>query len=194
MDPIKHLDLRQISFQEFGDLLVILETKIKKYLSDNKLENFDLIVPILRSGGFPGLYLASKLKTHNILPAQYKYIYKPDEKIIKKFDFPKLNFYLPLIPNILIVDTNTVYGTLATHVIEDVCNLYPQANLFFASVTLDQSRKSFPNVKEIFYAKETNEKRDLSSEEAKLKNIDNEIVIFPWENLEEQWIEISGGK
>ena len=56
---------------------------------------FQLIVPILRSGAFTGMHIASQLRVNYILPAQYKYHYFPTETIEKKIEFPKLTYNRP---------------------------------------------------------------------------------------------------
>ena len=187
---IQRSELKEMSYQDFGELVNIVTEKIQKYAQDNEL-HFHLIVPILRSGAFTGLHIASKLKITNILPAQYKYSYTPTVTIDKKFDFPKLQYTIPQNANILIVDTNTVHKRIATKVIQDVQELYPKATLYFASASLDQSVKSLENVKTIFYGVLSNEARLLSLEEANALSITNDINIFPWENIEEEWIAIN---
>jgi hypothetical protein len=187
---IKRSDLQEMSYQEFGELLDVVTEKIQKY-TVNKKFCFQLIVPILRSGAFTGLHLASKLKITNILPAQYKYSYTPTVTIDKKFDFPPLLYTIPKKSNILIVDTNTVHKRIANKVINDIRELYPDAHLYFASASLDQSIKSIDNIKTIFYGVLSNEARLLSIKEADALGITNEIKIFPWENIEEEWIAIN---
>lgn len=189
----KRDDLRQISYQEFGVILAKLEKQVKDYCTNNNLR-FDLIVPILRSGGFPGLHLASKLKIMNILPAQYKYEYLPEESIVKKFEFPNLVHELPQTLNILVTDSNTVWGAIARKVVEDVVTKFPSSTIYFASVNLDQSIKELPGVEKIFYGELSNEKGELSKEEASEKGIPNDVIIFPWENIEEQWEEINASQ
>lgn len=186
---IQKSDLRQITYQEFGEILGNLE----KQVVDCEVK-FDLIVPILRSGAFTGFHLASKLQISNILPAQYKYEYLPKERMVKKFELPELLFDLPEKANILITDSNTVWGGIAKQVIKDIGSKYPKAKLYFASANLDQSIKELENVEKVFYGALSNEKRELSPEEAKEKGIANDVFIFPWEDLEEQWSEINASQ
>lgn len=182
---IQKSDLRQIDYREFGEILA----KLEKQVVDSEVE-FDLIVPILRSGAFTGMHLASKLKIKNILPAQYKYEFLPKETIIKKFDFPELNYELPDNCNILICDSNAVFGEIAKKVIADIKSNYPNSKIYFASANLDQSISKLDNVEKIFFGELSNEKRDLDKKEADDKGITNDVLVFPWENLEEQWEEI----
>jgi hypothetical protein len=156
--------------------------------------NIDMVVPILRSGAFTGKHIASKLQISNVLPAQYKYTYSPLEKIEKKFEFPKLSYSIPANANILIADSNTVGADIAKKVIADVKHLFPEATLYFASANLDQSITSLNHIEHIFFGSLSNESRLISKEEADKKSITNDILIFPWENLEEQWQEINANQ
>lgn len=181
MHKITRSSLRQISYAEFGQILIDLTHQITA--SGIK---FDLLVPILRSGSFTGMHLASKLNITNILPAQYKYVYEPRVEIIKKFDAPKLHFTLPAKPNILITDTNTVGGNLATHVINDVLASYPNARIYFAAAVIDASCK-LNNVAKVFCGLQSNQSRLLTPMQAGERGIDDKILIFPWEDLQEEW-------
>lgn len=190
---IQKSDLKQISYQEFGEILAQLEKQVVAYCEETNTK-FDLVVPILRSGAFTGFHLASKLQISNILPAQYKYEYQPKEHCVKKFEFPKLLFDLPETPNILITDSNTVWGGIAEKVISDVASKYPNAKMFFGSANLDQSIQEMKGVEKVFWGALSNEKGDLSKEEAEKKGITNDVFIFPWEDLEEQWSEINASQ
>jgi hypoxanthine phosphoribosyltransferase len=124
MIMIQKSDLKPISYAEFGEILSRLEEQVK----DSGIK-FDLIIPILRSGAFTGMHLASKLKVKNILPAQYKYEFLPEETITKKFEFPKLNYELAQNPNVLICDSNTVFGAIAAKVIQGIKQKYPSSKI-----------------------------------------------------------------
>lgn len=188
-------DLKQITYQEFGEILDSLEKRIVSYCQQNSLK-FDLIVPILRSGAFTGMHLASKLKIKNILPTQYKYEFNPNKEgeIVKKFELPKLCYELPESINILITDSNTVFGAIAQKVINDVKGKFPKSKIYFASANLDQSTQKMNDVEQVFYGSLSNEKRELDTNMANLRNITNDVFIFPWENLEEQWEEINASQ
>jgi len=190
MSKIVKEDLRKISYQEFDVILGRLTDQIKSYITAHNM-SFELIVPILRSGAFTGMHLASQLQIKNILPVQYKYKYLPVEVIEKKFEFPKLLYPIPENSNILIVDSNTVFGGIANMVIGDVKKQFPKARLFFASTNIDQSIIHLDSINQIFYGLKSNVKRDLSKSEAVSRGVPNEVIIFPWEDLEEEWSEIS---
>lgn len=190
---IQHGDLKQISYGEFGVLLEKITHSISEYFNDRD-QKIDLIVPILRSGMITALHISSKLKITNLMPAQYKFVYSPKEKLVKKFEFPRLHFEIPQNGNILIVDSNTVFGGTAKSVISDTKKNFPQAHIFFASANLDQSLVGFEGIEQVFFGQLSNERRLISAEEASARNVDNRVIIFPWEDLEEQWSEISASQ
>jgi len=189
MDKIRKEELRPISYAEFGKLLDRLTDQVAA-----SGVRFDLIVPILRSGAITGMHLASKLGVTNTLPAQYKYVYEPEETIVKKFEFPKLDFEVPEDANILVADTNTVWGGIARKVIQDVQTCWPKASIYFASANLDQSAKSLPDVRGVFWGALSNEKREMGADEARNAGISQDVIIFPWEDLEEQWEDINASQ
>ena len=190
---IRKEELYQIGYGDFEKILNNLTLSVEKYFNSVN-QKIDLIVPILRSGAFTGIHLASKYKITNILPVQYKYIYHPKEKIIRKFSFPTLLFSLPTNPNILITDSNTVTAGIAKIVIKSISKKYPKANIYFASANLDYSMQQLNGVKKVFYGVFSNESHQLTSEQANKLGIDSKIIIFPWENLEEQWEEINSSQ
>lgn len=176
-------ELRRISYAEFGIILNKLTRKLKK--SGIK---FDLVVPILRSGAVTGVHLASKLGVTNLLPAQYKYIYEPERKMVKKFNFPKLRYPVPDKAKILVTDTNVISGSQAQRVIFDVRKKYPQAKIYFASASVDRSLRPLKEVEEIFYGMKSNENECLNGENKKKRG--RCILVLPWESMADRWQEI----
>jgi len=190
MVVVQKAELKQISYQEYSDILDLLTSKLMAVLKQEN-KQIDLVVPILRSGGFTGLHIASKLGLTNILPVQYKYQYKSKISIEKKFDLPELIFELPKRPLILIVDSNTVDGAIAELVISDVKSKFPDAELWFASAVIDFSKGKFTNIDRVLFGLQSNESRKLTKNQADELNIPHSLIVFPWENLEEQWEEIA---
>lgn len=191
MLKIKREDLRDISYDEFGRLVESLTSQIREFCTARGVK-FHLVVPILRGGAFTGMHIATKLGIKNVLPTQYKYHFHPREYNERKFDFPELTYELPETINILIVDSKTVYGGTMKKVKTDVSEAYPKAKLYFASLDLDQSITNVDGIEHIFAARISNERRALSREEAQERSISNDILVFPWENIDDMWREIQG--
>lgn len=190
MSHIQKSDLRQISYQEFGQLLESLTQQITDYQHQRHL-TFDLVIPILRSGAMAGIHLASKLNITHVLPVQYKYRYQPKEAILTLLQLPTPQYPIKPNSNILIADTNAVWGDLASKAIRDIHQQFPQAKAFFASTILDYSIQQLPHIHHIFYGSYSNNKRTLTPDEAQQLGISNDIRIFPWEDLDQQWQDIS---
>lgn len=178
-------DLRRVSYEEYG----LIMNRLTAAIQAAKVR-YDVIVPILRGGAVTATHLAYKLSIANMLPVQYKYLADSDVRLMQKFPFPDLQYDLPPQPNILVVDTNTVKGTVATIVISDVKQSYPDAAVDFATVCLDQSHVDVPLARNMYYERLTNERRLLTAQAAAAAHISQQILVFPWENLQEQWHEI----
>ena len=179
-------DLRQLSYAEFGELLDTLTERVARSLTARGGQ-VHMIAPILRSGAFPGMHLASKLGVQPTLPLQYKH---SGEGIKQGFAPPMLIGGFPERPTILLTDTNTVTGAIARRAIADLRALYPRATILFATVVIDQALGPFDGTTESFYAIKSNEARRLTDAEAKARGITNECFVFPWEDADEQWREI----
>jgi hypothetical protein len=67
---------------------------------------------------------------------------------------------------------------------------WPASTILFASVILDLSIEQLPNVDMLISAQRSNERRTVSVENAMRIGVSNELLIFPWEDIEEQWLEI----
>jgi hypothetical protein len=113
---------------------------------------------------------------------------------VKQFEPPKLNFTVPEQASILIADTNTVYGGNAGKAMNDIRTLYPKANLYFASANLDYSYESPKFIWQTFYGTLSNGRRNLTIDDEQLHNITHDILVFPWEDLEVEWQEISASE
>lgn len=181
---IQKSELRQITYAEFGDVLRALTDNISTYCLEHSV-SFDLVVPILRSGAITGMHLASKLCVVAMLPFQYKY--EEGSGLKKMCDPPTLRVELPEKSHILVVDTNTVTGTTADHVLSDVRRLFPQASISFATAYLDQSLFPLSNADHTFYGVLGNERRMISRFEAEKRGITNDCIVFPWQDVKEEW-------
>ena len=179
-------DLRQLTYAEFGAMLDRLTERVAHDLTARG-GRVDVVAPILRSGAFTGMHLAAKLGVQQTLPLQYKH---GKEGIERGFVPPMPIVALPEQPVIMLADTNTVTGAIATRAIVDLLTLYPRATILFATVVLDQAIRAIDGTAESFFALRSNESRRITDAEAKVRGITNECFVFPWENADEQWQEI----
>ena len=156
--------------------------------------SIDAVAPILRSGGFPGCHLASKLGVTSVLPLQYKHTYEPSSSVHTCHRSPIGTHGLPADAGILLVDTNTVTGTIARRAAADIRAALPDCRIVFASVMLDVALKALPGIDLIVSAHRTNEGRTLSGHAARQVGVSNDVYVFPWEELDEQWEQIQAAQ
>jgi hypothetical protein len=183
-------DFRPVSWEEFGKTSEELHKKVEKYVKVNKIK-IDAVVPILRGGAFPGTYLAYRLNLLRILPVQYKYFFRGD-KMDLKLILPLPKVELPESPVFLVVESNHCFGLTAQTAINDIRAGFPKCRIIYAAYHLDYSYQKMEGVEAVFYGKLTNETKALSKEECEKLNIFPLSYIFPWENIEEEWITVEG--
>jgi hypoxanthine phosphoribosyltransferase len=185
-------DLHQLSYGEFGELLDVLVQHVRTVCQEQGIR-IDAVAPILRSGAFPGCHLASKLGVTDILTLQYKHTYDPSQPV-RSYRDPIIPHCLAADATILLADTNTVTGEIARRAVADIRAVLPECRIVFASVMLDISVETLAGIDFLIYARRTNERRTLSREEARRVGTSDEVYIFPWEDLEEQWNEIQAAQ
>ena len=183
-DPITRDDLRPLDYGEFGLILRTLATRVSEHIRATGTA-FDAIAPILRSGAITGMHLASALRLTNILPLQYKHRGDAVERLMQP---PAAK---PGIATILLADSNTVTGAVATAAAADLRRQYPLAHIVLATAVLDMSVGAIHGVDSIIYALLSNEARAISTAAAQSNHVGPEVYIFPWEDVDEQWAEIS---
>jgi GNAT superfamily N-acetyltransferase/hypoxanthine phosphoribosyltransferase len=189
---IQKSDLRSLSYAEFGQLLDTLADRVAEFCVERGIR-IDVVVPILRSGAFPGCHLASKLSVTDILPLQYKHTYNCERPIHQNYALP-----VPIRDlshcTLLMADTNTVTGEIARRAAADIRQRWPAVTIIFATMMLDVSLASIPGIDFIIWAQRTNERRGLSPNAAAAAEVSNEVYVFPWEDIDQQWAEIQAAQ
>ena len=186
---INRSDLRTLSYAEFGRLLEVLTANVVSACTERRLR-IDVVAPILRSGGITGCHLASKLGVTAIMPLQYTHTYDPVIPIRRQFSIPTLSIEPQDSAVILMADTNTVTGEVVRFAARELRTKWPSSTILFASVMLDVSIERLPDVDVLISAQRTNERRTVSLEDAARIGVSNEVLIFPWEDIDQQWLEI----
>ena len=186
---INRSDLRLLSYAEFGCLLDVLTANVVSACTERQLR-IDVVAPILRSGGITGCHLASKLGVTAMMPLQYQHTYDPASPIRRQFSIPTFTIEPQDSVVILMADTNTVTGEIARSAARDLRMKWPDSTILFASAILDLSIEQLPDVDLLISAQRSNERRTISVEKAMRIGVSNDVLIFPWEDIEEQWSEI----
>src|SRR5439155_15491530 len=186
---INRSDLRMLSYAEFGRLLEVLTANVVSACTERRLR-IDVVAPILRSGGITGCHLASKLGVTAIMPLQYTHTYDPVIPIRRQFSIPTLSIEPQDSAVILMADTNTVTGEVVRFAARELRTKWPSSTILFASVMLELAIERLPDVEVMISAQRTNERRTVSLEDAARIGVSNEVLIFPWEDIDQQWLEI----
>jgi hypoxanthine phosphoribosyltransferase len=178
---------KRLTWNEYESVLQILVSKVQDYIKENNLK-IDVIVPILRGGSFPGVYLAYKLKLIRIVPVQYKYFTNENSnlELRKLLDLPE-NISLSEKPTILIVENNHCFGTTGVIVTKNIRERFSNATIIYVASWMDYSFQENKYADTVIYGKLTNETKMLSEEEAVSKGLETPATLFPWENEEEEW-------
>jgi adenine/guanine phosphoribosyltransferase-like PRPP-binding protein len=180
-------DTNPMSRDEFGKVLGNLIKKIDAYQRKYHTE-FDIIVPILRSGMIPATVIANHFKITKILPIQVKYLHDglPSRgNPTQMLSLANLLQHVPTSPNILICETNTGKGGSAKKVIDLIREQYPDSVLYYATVAkVYGGPDRLDHIKKYFYGIRTDEFFKASDEQAKKLSLRPKITIFPWETTE----------
>lgn len=174
-------NVNPMEWGEFGKAMDTLIQKVEQYMKDTG-ETFDIVAPILRSGGIPGAMLAIHFNIVVMLPIQLKRLpgsMEPVEVIVTK-----LQWGIPKNPRILVCENNTGHGTTARKAIRLLRQKHPTAKLCYATVTKAfGGPDSLEGVDEYFYGALTDELFIAGAEDIRKHHIRPNTVLFPWEIL-----------
>lgn len=179
-----------MSWAEYEVELKNLTHKIVDYLNTHQL-SVDVVVPILRGGNIPATYLAYLLKVLTIRPVQYKYFFVPGKCQLRRLlsidpkTIPVKN------PTILLIEGNHCYGNQAKYAAKDLRDLFPQSRIIYGASNMDYKYQNVVVDAEVsLYGNLTNCCKELSDAECEQYGIINgykQELIFPWENIDEEW-------
>lgn len=168
--PIKYEDkIRTISHRKFKKYVLKLSREIEKYTTENNIR-IDYVVPILRSGAVPAVYIANELNLIKFAPIQVKKI-KQDGKydhIVLLNSLKDLDKEKEL--NLLVVEGTFSSGETMNTALNEIKKTLPKVNILLACVCV-RGEESLPkDVQKSFYG------FSLAREK---------LFVYPWE-LKEQ--------
>ena len=176
--------MRIMSHDEYVKHINKLYLGLNKFLTQNELR-VDYIVPIMRSGAVPAVYLANKLNIVKFAPFQVKHIAKNSgEETIEMLFNP-----LPLLdinksePVFLIVEGTHATGASVELCIDEILKNYPKAKILYVYIEKTYGSKTFDG-KVIYEDYALVKGNNLTIEECQKLNIDPYIAIYPWETME----------
>ena len=189
----KKSDFKKLSWEEYGRTLDILYERLSRYIKKNKVQ-IDAVVPILRAGAIPGIYLAYKFHILRIIPIQYHYRFIKNKIELRQIlNVSRKALDLPAEPTFLLVEGNHCFGLTASNAAKDIKKAFPDCKIIYVADHLDYSYQKIDNVDAIFYGKLTNETRALTRKDCLKKDIENPLsYLFPWENIAEEWTTVQG--
>lgn len=182
MSKFSSSDLSRLSWDEYGQELEALYSKISQYLQKENL-TIDAVVPILRGAATAGSYLAYKLHVLKVLPIQYKYLDSQLQQLDQLLDSA---FKFVENPTFLVVENNHVTGASAKKTIARIKSISPNCKIIYAAVHVDYSYQDMTQIEVMFYSHLSNESRKLTGQEAQEKGLIQQISLFPWENEAEE--------
>ncbi len=183
---MNEIKFTRISWNRFGELCDELYQKIETYLKMTG-KHIDLIIPMMREGGFVALTLSYKLNTYKVLPLHSKHVFKQDHyEILQMADFPKTYYDIPQSPLILLVDVLSFSGKSGNLAYQRVKERFPRSSILFAYILKDYTTIEFEGFEKTFSVITADDHNMLSDEDAVNQGIDKHVYLFPWQNEEEE--------
>lgn len=176
------------TWAEYKPELDRLIDKVTQYIKQNQLI-IDAVVPILRGGNIPATFLAYTLDVLTILPVQYKYFFVPGKCELRRLLGISKNQIPQSKPVILLVEGNHCYGNQAKYAAKDLKKTFPQSKIVYAASNMDYNYQNVVEDAEVsFYGTLTNCCKELSDAECQKLGLEyKRDLIFPWENIDEEW-------
>ena len=179
-------NLRIMSHTEFSKHCKLLSNNIGTFLKENSLK-VDYVVPLLRSGAVPAVYIANNLNIVKFAPFQVKHIkYKDKRQTIEIIYNPLENLKISkLSPVFLVVEGTHSTGKSAELCINAILDKYPKAKIIYACVAKAYGSLSFKD-KTVFETYSLLTGKNIPKEQYKDCQIEENFHIYPWENLKDQ--------
>lgn len=168
--PIKYEDkIRTISHRKFKKYVLKLSKEIEEYTSKNNIR-IDYVVPILRSGAVPAVYIANELNLIKFAPIQVKKIKQNGkyDHIVLLNSLKDLDKEKEL--NLLVVEGTYSSGETMNTALDEIKKTLPNANILLVCVCVRGEENIPKNVQKSFYGFSLPRKK---------------LFVYPWE-LKEQ--------
>lgn len=168
-EKIKYEDeIKSMSHDEFKGYCLKLSKEIQEYC-DNTNQRIDYVVPILRSGAVPAVYIANELNLIKFAPIQVKKI-KQDgiyDHIILLNSLKDIDKDKDLI--LLVVEGTYSSGDTANTALDEIKNTLPKAKILFSTICIRGEENMPKGIEKGFFG------FDLPREK---------LFTYPWETVE----------
>lgn len=161
--------IRTMSHRKFKKYVLNLSREIEKYTTQNNIK-IDYVVPILRSGAVPAVYIANELNLIKFAPIQVKKIKQNGiyDHIVLLNSLKDLDKEKEL--NLLVVEGTYSSGETMNTALEEIKKTLPKANILLACICVRGEENLPKEIEKSFYG------FSLAREK---------LFVYPWE-LKEQ--------
>ena len=188
-----HYDLSHtntVSWEEFDQLVDRLQQDIEAFFSTQSV-SIDVVSPLHRSGGVLGSILAVKLRVIPLLPVQIKSSYQP-RRLTQVSTLSDLLVDLPEAPTILLCEGNTNSGLTAARAAAVLHEKHPTAKIYLATLAkVFDGPEQIDGIEHIFTGVLTDENFTATPKQLADGSIRPGITIFPWENAEDELVDVN---
>jgi hypothetical protein len=182
----------QMKWSEVDHLIDEIISKMSAYFANGN-ETVNVIAPLLRTGGIVGGIISIKMHILAMLPVQLKYFYNPTT-IKQVLSIPEILIDVPNPMNILLCEGNTSSGSISIKAAKVIKEKYPQAKIYLATLTkVFGCPENLEGIEHIFYGRMTNENFKATDDEKKEFDLRDGITIFPWEDADDELLDINAG-
>lgn len=168
--PIKYEDrIRTISHRKFKKYVLKITREIEEYTRKNNIR-IDYVVPVLRSGAVPAVYIANELNLVKFAPIQVKKVKENGiyDHIVLLNSLKDLDKEKEL--TLLVVEGTYSSGATANTALDEIRRTLPKAKILFTCVCARGEENLPKNTQKNFYG------FSLAREK---------LFVYPWE-LKEQ--------
>ena len=161
-------EIKNMSHDEFKSYCLKVSKEIDEYCKSNNVR-IDYVVPILRSGAVPAVYIANELNLIKFAPIQVKKIRQDGmyDHIILLNSLKELDKDKELI--LLIVEGTYSSGDTVNTALEEIRKTLPKAKILFSTVCIRGKENMPKDIEKGFYG------FDLPREK---------LFTYPWETVE----------
>lgn len=188
-------DFEILSWIEYQAFVERIGDDIKKYCDKHRL-NIECIVPILRGGGPLSISLSHLLNIAEFFPCQFKYEYVDEDS--GRYEPIEYLSTIEFITDknkditILVTEGNHVRGETAKKCIHKIKSILPNAKIIYVSVGRDYAHKGrLTDTVFETWGFLTNETKTLNKNDCEMFKVKDKFVVYPWEVIEEEIIEVN---
>lgn len=161
-------EIKEMTHDEFKNYCLKVSKEIDEYCKDNNLR-IDYVVPILRSGAVPAVYIANELNLIKFAPIQVKKIKQNEiyDHIILLNSLKDLDKDKEL--TLLVVEGTYSSGDTVNTALDEIRKTLPKAKILFSTICIRGEENMPKDIEKGFYG------FDLPREK---------LFTYPWENVE----------